>query len=209
MRIALAALALIVAPTAQAGSLGLIFAGGAHTEQTWFYSTHQYGNGDPIPYTDPADYDQYELVQTLPHLGTGMELILGDRDDRILGSFRFYYQQDGAQGDPAELTSQVQSEHVVANVRDEARHIGMGMVGLSWGVWGDPSGFQLGFSGHVGSGFLTTDHTEFLAADIGPSATYKLNRQMQAFVDGQYVMRFRKGYSHGGQGVLGIRYLFD
>jgi hypothetical protein len=200
---------LFIAPTAQAGGVGLLLNGGLHTEKVWFYSSHNFDGEEPIPYESIDDYDQLELVQTLTQFGSGLELTLGDRDDRVMGNFRFYYQQDSPQKDPAALTSLVKPEYVVAAYRETPRHVGVAAVGLSWGIFGDPSGFQVGAMGHVGSGFLTTDHTEYLTADIGPMVTYKLNRQLQFFGDAAYVVRFHKGFSNGAQATTGIRYLFD
>jgi hypothetical protein len=61
----------------------------------------------------------------------------------------------------------------------------------------------------VGSGFLTRDHTEFLTADAGITASYRLNRQMSVFTDIVYTVRVRKGFSNGANGYLGVRYMFD
>jgi hypothetical protein len=201
-----AALAILPATPAFAGGVGVLATGGMHTERVYFYSDHS-PEGDP--YSDPNDYDQYSLVQTLPNFGGGFELLLGDRDDRIMGSVRLMYVNDGVQVNPADVTDQVDPEYVVAAYRDSARHLGFGMVGLSWGIIGDPGGFQLAAVGHVGSAFLTLDHTEFLAMQIGPGVTYKASRQIQLFGDIQYQARFRKGWSHSAGAIVGARYLFD
>jgi len=216
MRFALTAIALLLSVPAQAGGLGVLFTGGAHNEKMWFH-TNLVTNpetGESVELDDPNEFDKIETTQTLAHGGTGLELILGDRDDKILGTFRFYYMMDTPQKDPAEGAEnedggKIPAANVIAAYRSEARHLGMGMVGLSWGIVGKPDGFQLGASGHVGSGFLTTDHTEFLAVDIGPMVTYKLTRQMQAFADLGFQARFRKGWSQGINGTAGVRYLFD
>ncbi|MFT4623565.1 MAG: hypothetical protein ACI8PZ_002221 [Myxococcota bacterium] len=209
MRTLVPILGLLLAPSAHAGGFGLLLNGGAHTEKVYYYSSHLYGQGEPVPFESPGDYEQYEMVQTLSNIGGGLELILGDRDDRVVGTFRFFYQQDGAQLNPADATTEIQKVHVVANVRETPRHVGIGMVGIDWGFVGDPSKFMFGATGHVGSGFLTTDHTEFLTWDIGPMVSYKLSRAVQMHADVVYQGRFRKGYSHGATGYLGIRYMFD
>lgn len=94
-------------------------------------------------------------------------------------------------------------------MREEARDIGMGSVGLSWGIFGDPDNFMAGLSGQLGSGFLTTDHTEFLFVDLGPTFTYKAGRAVQVFADVHYMMRLKKTFSHGATANVGVRYLFD
>jgi len=209
MRFALPVLALMLSVPAQAGGLGVLFTGGTHTEKLWFHSNVATSDaGETVLLSNPDDFEKFETTQTLGHGGGGLELILGDRDDKILGSFRFYYMMDAPQKDPTPDTD-LAPENVIAAYRSEARHVGMGMVGLSWGIIGQPDGFQLGASGHVGSGFLTNDHTEFLAVDLGPMMTYQLNRQLQLFTDIGWQARFRKGWSHGVNGALGIRYLID
>jgi hypothetical protein len=202
-----AVLGLMASTPAFAGGVGLALTGGAHTEQVYLYSDHT-ENGD-VEFEDINDYEQFQMSQTLPHYGGGLEFILGDRDDKIVGVTRLYYLRDAPQLDPAQVTEQVNPDFVVANVRDEARHIGYGMVGLSWGIIGDPSGFMFNAVGHVGSAFLTVDHTEHLALDIGPGVTYKVARQVVLFGDVAYQARFRKEWSHSANVFVGARYMFD
>lgn len=210
----LTAALLLMSDPAEAGGLGVLATGGAHTEQVYYYSSRA-PSGDI--YSDTDDYDQYDMTQTLPNLGAGLELLLGDRDDKIIGVFRFYYNMDGAQKDPAELdsdargdeTTPVASEDVVANVRDTARHIGIGSVGLSWGFLGEPDGFQFGGLGQIGAGLVTNDHTEFLIVGLGPMITYKAARQVQLFADLQYEVRIRREVQHSITGFAGARYMFD
>jgi len=208
------AVLVLLSDPADAGGLGVVATGGAHTEQVYYYSSR---SPSGAPYSDLADYDQYDMTQTLPNLGAGLELLLGDRDDRIIGLFRFYYNMDAAQKNPADLdpdkrgdeTSPVASEDVVANVRDTARHIGIGSVGLSWGFLGEPDGFQFGGIGQIGAGLVTEDHTEFLLVGLGPMVTYKFARQAQLFADVQYEVRIRDELQHSVAGFAGARYLFD
>lgn len=207
MRRTLTAVSLLLAgPAAYAGGIGIIATGGAHTENVYFYS-----NADPDgnPYSDIDDYDQYQISQTIPNLGAGLDLALGDRDDRIIGDCRFYWMMDSPQTDPATLTEQVAEDTVVAAFREKPRHLGLAMIGLSWGVVGDPANFQVNAVGHVGSAFITIDHTEFLAFDIGPGVSYRVARQVQLFGDVLYQGRYRKGFTHSVNGFVGARYMFD
>ncbi|HHO54091.1 MAG TPA: hypothetical protein ENK18_25280 [Deltaproteobacteria bacterium] len=201
-----AALMILPATPAFAGGVGVLATGGMHTEKVYYYSNTS-PEGDL--YSDIDDYDQYQLTQTLPQLGGGFELVLGDRDDRIMGTCRFFYNLDAPQLDPATLTDEIDPDYVVANIRDTPRHLGFGMVGLSWGILGDPGGFQLAAVGHVGTAFLTFDHTEFFAFQVGPGITYRMARQVQLFGDVQIQGRFSKGWSQAGYGTVGVRYLFD
>jgi hypothetical protein len=200
-----AALLLLSTP-AEAGGLGVLATGGVHSEPVYYYSSRS-PSGEP--YTDINDYDQFKMQQMLANLGGGLELVLGDRDDRILGLCRFYYNADAAQTDPAEKTTEVDPDDVVANVRDTVRHVGIGTVGLSWGILGEPDGFQLAAIGQVGAGLVTVDHTEFLLVGIGPGVTYKVSRQVQLFGDVDYQMRFRHTLQHSVTAFAGARYLFD
>jgi len=203
--------------TAQAGGFGLILNGGVHTESVRYYSSYDYNtqSGEPVPFETQDEYAQYEMTQTLSNMGAGLELVLGDRDDRVVGSFRIYLMRDAAQQDPRDSAT-IQPEHVVSDIRERNRDVGMGMVGLTWGFIGRPSGFMAGLSAYVGSGFLTWDedggplaHTEFLSFQIGPAAMYRIGRAFQLNADVSYQGRFRKGFSHGVTGTLGMRYMFD
>ncbi|MBT3217797.1 MAG: hypothetical protein HN348_01790 [Proteobacteria bacterium] len=192
--------------SAFAGGFGLMMHGGTHSERVYFYSDHD-AAGDKL--ANFRDYEQYQLVQSLLNGGGGIELILGDRDDKITGVFRGYYLIDQAQKDPADFTELVDPSYVVSTHRETARHSGVAQIGLNWGIFGKPKGFQFGAVAHVGSGFMTSDHTEFLTADIGLTINYRFIRQMQFFTDVVYQMRWRKGASHGATMFTGVRYLFD
>lgn len=196
----------LLTPTAEAGGVGVLATGGMHNEKLYFYSDAD-ENGNAYP--SLADYDQYELSETLGHTGGGLEFLLGDRDDKIVGVTRFYYLADLPQTDPATVTSEVDPAHVVAEYRDGVRHLGIGLIGLSWGIVGDPNGFQFNAVGHMGAAFLTTDHTEFLTVDLGPGVSYRVARQVQLFADATYQMRYRKGFTHSGNVFVGARYMFD
>lgn len=199
-------LATLSSAPAYAGGLGVLGIGGAHTERVFYYS-NQSRNGATL--TNVDDFRQFELNQTLLNLGGGLELVLGDRDDRILGSVRAYYQADFAQQDPAEITTEVAPDAVVAAFREEPRHLGFMMVGLSWGFLGNPNGLQFGAIGHVGGAVVTEDGSEFLAAQIGPMVTYKTSRQVQLFGDLQVQARVTRDVRPAAHLTIGARYLFD
>lgn len=184
--------------------------GGVHTERLWYHSNVAMdAEGNPVRLTDYRDFTKHELVETLPHGGAGLEFLLGDRDDRLVGTFRLYYQVDAPQVDPGKLSKEVAKEYVVAGWREDVRHTGIGMIGLNLGLLGSPDSFMAGVTGHLGAGFLTTDHGEFLVVDAGPMATYRINRQMSAFGEITYAARFRKHWSNSVQAAAGIRYMFD
>jgi hypothetical protein len=197
---------LLACPSAWAGGVGILATGGAHFEKVYFYSN---ADEDGNPYSDIDDYDQYQIQQTISNVGGGLDLVLGDRDSPIVGDCRFYWLMDGPQVDPATLTQNVEPDTVVAEFRNKSRHLGIAMIGLSWGIVGDPDKFQLNAVGHVGSAFITIDHTEFLAYDLGPGVSYRVARQVQVFGDLVYQGRFRNGFTHSGNVFVGARYMFD
>jgi hypothetical protein len=202
----LIATTLLGASNAYAGGIGVVATGGAHTELVHYYSNAD-ANGNP--YANFRDYDQYQLPMTLAHGGAGLELMLGDRDDKITGVLRGYYNIDAPQQDPSEVASEVAPAQVVSEHRDKANHIGIAKIGVNWGFLGDPGGFQFGVVSLVGAGFLTNDHQEFLTADIGPSVQYRMSRSTAVFADVTYTLRWRKRASHGAAAYAGFRYLFD
>lgn len=199
--------ALLASTPAFAGGIGLIGQGGFHTENVYFYSAVDPDTNTAI--TDPLAYPQYKSVQLIPHFGTGLEFILGDRDDKVKGVFRGYWHADAPQGDPAKRTDVVAPEAVVASERDVTRHTALFSMGLDWGVIGDPDEFLVGASVHAGSGVVTSDDAAYFQAMVGPTASYRLSRSTFVFGDLHYVMRYRKNFEHGTQVMVGARYLFD
>ncbi len=203
--------ALTLITSATAGGVGLIATTGAHTERVYYYSNaalDESGN-ELLLYDDEDDYDQFSLVELIGNLGGGAELILGDRDSKISGGFRMYYQADLPQTPASEVGVEIPTANVVEAPRIDTKHIGMGLVGLNFGIVGEPDNFLFGATLHAGAGFLTDDHTEFLALELGPHATYALSPEIRLAGDLVYTARYRKGFSHGANLYVGAQYLFD
>src|SRR5262245_13716661 len=87
-RVAAIALALSISGSAFAGGLGILATGGAHTERVYYYSN---ADEDGNPFKDLSDYTQFHQDQFLPNLGAGLDLMLGDRDDKIVGDAQLYW----------------------------------------------------------------------------------------------------------------------
>jgi hypothetical protein len=223
MRLAISILALTASTTATAGGLGVIVNGGFHSEDVYFYSDsvsvlNDDGSladggfgGTQIKYQSLGDYEQYKNSQLLGDVGAGFELILGDRDGKFFGTFRGYWSLETSQRDPS-LTlglDDTEQTHLVAEWREGFRHVGIGLVGITWLPIGDTSGFAAGPAAHLGAGFLTSDHTEFLIGQLGMTATYRTSRSTQLWADVNGVFRFRKVGSGGFAVNAGFRYLFD
>lgn len=207
LMIGAALLLLLPAASAYAGGIGVLATGGVHTERHYYYSNV---SEDGTALRNIDDYPQFQYQPLIPQAGGGFELLLGDRDEPIQGSMRFFYSAELAPPSPSAFDSSLDPDQVVSNIRDDIRHLGFGMVGLTWGIVGDPGGFQFNAVGHIGAAFITLDHSEFLAFQIGPGFSWRMSRQMQLFGDLQYQGRIQKSeFGHAGLGNVGIRYLFD
>lgn len=180
----------LLAAPAYAGGIGIVGTVGAQTDRVYWY--------------DADDLEQHHVNNMLLNYGTGIEVVLGDRDDRIIGVMRGYWMQDAPQQNPAQG-----KDDRVANVRDNPRNVGMAIFGLQWGFLGSPDAFQLYANTGLGSGFLTTDHSEFVAGALGVGAQYRLSPNLAVLGDIDYTMRYRKSFSHGAATYVSLRYLFD
>ena len=78
-----------------------------------------------------------------------------------------------------------------------------------WGLLGDPSDKQLVLTSVVGSGFITTDNTEYVMLELGAGGTYNLTETLQANATLALTVRNRKHMSFGPNMYAGVRYLFD
>jgi len=201
------------ATTAQAGGLGIDFIGGTHTEKVQFFD----GSGS-----------NFMEMQQSPTLGFGIQAVLGDRDDDLIGIMKFGYVLDSPAsssvstdidgwggGDPTQVTGMFpcDDDKVLAEWKNQgmcgARGIGTISAGLQWRVWGDPSGFQVSLIPSVGAGIVTADSTEFLQVQFGPGMHYAVTKSMQVHADVVYQARFRKSLTHGASLTTGVRWLFD
>jgi hypothetical protein len=203
------ALSLLVSAPAFAGGIGLITGAGVRTQDTYWYN-------------DADITQQYIEQDTITMMGGGIEITLGDRDERFIGYFRGYYWQDAPETDPLSLSSVVLGDGSApwAGVsdleledwrswREDPRQIGMFTVGMSLGVLGNPREIMATVNVDVGSGFLSSDKQEFLQAEIGPGVSWAATRSV--FVTGSVMAttRYRKGFSNGVHGYAGVRYMFD
>jgi hypothetical protein len=195
MRFAMSMMGILLSTNAFAGGVGLLATGGFYTETVYFYDSSK-------------EFQQYQQSQTIGTYGTGVEVALGDRDDRIMGMARWYWIQETPQKDPALSTGLVDTDNVVANWRENTRNVGIFTVGLQWAFLKKEK-FSLNANAMFGSGFLTTDHTEFFMAEAGAGAAYRLSTTLDAHIEVQYAVRNRKGLLHGVNTYAGLRYLFD
>lgn len=188
---ALLAAGLLGATPAHAGGFGVMATMGGHSDRV-----------DSYNYDDAsATYTQFVEYQMNMNTGFGAELVLGDKDNKILGIFRAYYMSDSPQKDPAEGD--------IYAIRTTTRPVGVINAGLQWGIVGDPQKLQLVAVTTLGSGFLTTDQTEFIVGEAGIGGTYMLARKMQISANVTGGTRYRKLFYPTVNGYVGVRYLFD
>jgi hypothetical protein len=191
-RIAVAFLAFLgTSSTAAAGGLGLIYQAGLHQERAYSYKGKQ----------QVIDY------QSKPNSGPGLEALIGDRNDKIQGLLRMSWVAETQANNPDTKGD----ESIVHPDYDslEARQIGVLGLGLQWGVLGDPSDKQIVVNTMIGSGFITTDNTEFVIMELGAGGTYNFTENLQAVANLSGHVRARKHYSFGPTMHMGLRYLFD
>ena len=184
--------AMVTSSVSFAGAIGLQTSAGLHQDRAYFYS--QSG-------------EQGLDNQSRPNYGLGFETLLGDKDEKIQGVLKISLIQDAPLKEPD--TGDTNNAVYPAEHEQSARSVGVLGLGIQWGVLGDPSGTQMNVTSFVGSGFLTTDNTEFVLIEAGVGGTHNLSETLQLAGTLAATMRYRKGASFGPNAYLGIRYLFD
>jgi opacity protein-like surface antigen len=187
------------ASDALAGGIGVITTAGVHQERIYAYD---------------EELTQYSISQARPNLGAGVQGLLGDRDDRILGYVKMYYQIDSPQVDN-DISGQVkaQNEGVEGQleyaVRTEARDVGVATVGVQWGILPNADALQIIAISGIGAGALTIDSSEFILVELGAGAQYALTDQLYLHGELAYQGRYRKALSQGAGVNVGVRFMFD
>ncbi len=187
-----AALLLLASPaSALAGGVGLVGTAGAHGDRVYSYTEDVNGVA-----TQETPEDQFN-----PNFGTGLEIILGDKDLKVAGVFRGYYLQDAPQQTPSSGT--------IWNVRRVPRDLGMVSAGLQWGVLGDPGALQLTVVANMGAAVFTDDLAGYVTADAGGGGTWMASRHLQVAASVTGGARYHKRFFPAANAYLGVRYLFD
>ena len=194
LRYAIAAAALTATQSAHAGAIGLLTTAGLHQERAYYYSPND---------TTNAGVDS----QLRPNMGVGIEAIVGDKDEKVQGILRMGMLQDSPPLEPD--TGNVKNAIYPPAHLQDPRRVGILGLGVQWGLLGDPTGTQLTVNSVIGTGFITTDNTEFLLVEAGVGGTHNLTSRLQANVTLAGTMRYRKHMSLGPNVYAGIRYLFD
>ena len=187
------------ASDAVAGGIGVITTAGVHQENIYAYD---------------QELIQYSVTQLRPNLGAGVQGLLGDRDDRIMGYVKMYYMIDSPQVDN-DISAKVKAENegvegaVVYAVREDPRSVGVASVGVQWGLLPDADAFQLTAISGIGAGALTIDSSEFILVELGAGAQYALTEQLYLHGELAYQGRYRKSFDHGAGVNVGVRFMFD
>ena len=182
-------------PDAHAGAIGVMGTAGLHDARAYYYRD---------------DGEQGVDVQSRPNVGGGLEILLGDKDDKIQGLGRMYLLSDWPVNDP-DLSNEDQSYDYVYPPASEQGHHNAGVmaVGIQWGLFGDPSGFQLLLTTLGGAGFATIDNLEFAMFEVGIGGAYTIADRIQPYLEVAFQGRFRKRLYTSEDAYIGVRYLFD
>lgn len=197
MRPLLASLLLLAPLPALAGGIGLVATGGGHTDRVYAYTLDE--NTNQWEQEDPAN-------QFGPDYGGGLEFILGDRDNKVMGVIRGFYLVDAPQK-PLDTGTN-------SPVRDVALPQGMITGGLQWGVLGDPTALQGIVVANLGAAVLTEDLTSYLLGEVGVGGTWMPDRRIQVAASlvggGRWNgIRYKNRVLPTANAYVGVRYLFD
>ena len=188
--------AFLFSQDALAGGVGVFGAGGLRQAPAYFY------RDDGLQFVD------YQIKGANSF---GLEFLLGDRDDKLQGVMRAFVVQDRPVDQPDMSAAETGTYTAVSPDYDSLgnRNVGSATVGLQWGIWGDPSAFQVVATTMMGAGFITRDNTEFAIFQPGAGVTYTIQERFQFIGTLNYNVRFRKTVSSGGEALLGFRYMID
>lgn len=177
--------------SAHAGGVGLYTQAGMHQGFAYYYDVY-----------DTQGIDS----QFLGHYGVGFEGILGDKDDRLKGIFRISWNQDQPLSDPETPEGEY---YFPTESTKGTRDDGLISIGLQWGLWGEPTEFEIIATTLLTSGFWTADSLEYFVVDLGLGATYSIQENIQLFGVASFSPRYRKKLALASQATLGARFLFD
>ncbi len=198
--LAVGTLAVISTPsTSEAGSFGLYGQAGLHEGKAYYYR---------------SDGKQGVDSQYRPNAGTGFEMMLGDKDDRLIGLLRIGWRHDWPLNNPTYTVTNDEDGNPYSYTHPDyesvdARDDGLLTVGLQWGVWGEPTGFQVTALTALTSGFWTIDNLEYFSPEVGAGVTYTIADQIQFHGTVTAAPRYRKQVYLGANSYVGVRYLFD
>lgn len=190
---ALVTLAALLPATASAGGFGVLVNGGVHGTKAYYYNNNLQQGIDN---------------QQRPNYGGGGEVIIGDKDDRVIGLMRMYGNVDFNPVEPT-LEGVTAANATFPTYGEATRSDLVATMGIQWGLLGEPDGQQLVLTTLFGSAFATRDNLEYAIGEVGVGGTMMLNDTLQAFATLNGNVRYRKRLSGEGGAYIGVRYMFD
>lgn len=185
----------LVSTTAHAGGVGVFGTAGVHEDRAYYYRS------DGLQGIDS---------QLRPNFGFGGEFLLGDKDDRVQGLARAYFLSDAPVNEPDLSNESSEYDYTYPPAHEQgAEQNGLIMVGVQWGLLGDPSGLHLVLNSLGGSAFATPQNLEYVQLELDVGATYTLNERIQPFALASMAARYRKRVVLTENVFIGVRYLFD
>ena len=189
----LCSIILLFPTSAFAGSIGLVTNSGLHEGRAYYYD---------------SDGQQGIDSQYKPHIGYGFQFTLGDKDNRLMGIIRLQNTTDWPLENPELPSGDEEYTHPPYNTL-ETSNTGSTSIGLQWGLWGNPTGFQLIGTTVLTAGFWTTANTEYFLPEAGIGGTYTINDTIQLHAELAGGVRYRKAIYTSTNIYAGVRYLFD
>lgn len=177
-----------------AGGVGIMGTGGLHEAKAYYYDNLGRQGVD---------------TQQRPNAGFGVEVMLGDKDDRIMGLMRLYTNTDWPTNEPTLSGVSAEDATYPAAHLESPRTDGSISMGIQWGLWGDPTGFQLIGTTMFGSAFITPDNLEYGIAELGVGASYMMNDRFQFAGTLAFAGRYRKQLTISESAFISARYMFD
>lgn len=183
------------ASPAQAGGVGVMVTGGLHDAPSYYYRD---------------DGQQGIDLQHPLNMGSGIEVLLGDKDDKVQGLIRLYPLIDEPVTNP-DISKEDTANHTYTwpEPTKDLSTTGVLTMGIQWGVIGDPDSLELVANTLVGSGFVSPKDLQYLLVEAGAGATYRLTEHFEATATLAVDGRYRKALYWSENLYVGLRYLFD
>ena len=179
---------------AQAGGLGITTQNGLYQNKAYYYRSD-----------GKQGFDSQMSYST----GLGVDVLLGNRSDRLQGILRLGWSRDFPASNP-EFTEEEGYEYTFPEYDSlSPTDVGVTSIGLQWTLLGDPTGAQLMATTSLSSAFWTPQSTEYFLIDVGLGGSYTVQDRFQTYATINFAPRYRKSLSMGINTCIGARILFD
>ena len=179
---------------AHAGGVGFMLQNGLYQNKAYYYRSD-----------GKQGFDSQMSFST----GAGLDIVLGNKTDKLQGLLRLGWTRDFAAENP-EFTEEAGYEYAHPDYEAlGSTDVGVTGIGLQWTVWGDPTGIQAIATTSLSSAFWTPQSTEYFMIDLGLGGSYTVQDRFQAYATINASPRYRKSPSLGINSFIGARVLFD